>query len=102
MRFLHGAVTVHPWLYRPLLDLGGSSVSPSFTRTFGGTPWTVVQPVVRPLPAHRGQHIHRIKEHTDINVSGGIRTHDPFLQADSSCLRPREHCDRLVYSNTHP
>jgi hypothetical protein len=34
--------------------------------------------------------------YTDTRVSSGIRTHDPIVQAgeDSSCLRPRGHCDR--------
>jgi hypothetical protein len=35
--------------------------------------------------------------HTDIHSLSGIRTHDPSIRAseDSSCLRPRGHCDRL-------
>jgi hypothetical protein len=42
------------------------------------------------------QHKHRINAHTDIHVSSGIRTHDPSVWAEdnSSCLRPRGHCDR--------
>jgi hypothetical protein len=34
---------------------------------------------------------------TDINASSGIRTHYPSVREseDSSCLRPRGHCDRL-------
>jgi hypothetical protein len=37
---------------------------------------------------------------TEIHVSNGIRTHDPSVQEDedSSCFRPRGHCDRLAYS----
>jgi hypothetical protein len=33
---------------------------------------------------------------TDIHALTGIRTHDPSFLAgeDSSCLRPRGHCDR--------
>jgi hypothetical protein len=44
-----------------------------------------------------GQHKHRINAQTDIHVLSGIRTYDPSVQAsgDSSCLRPRGHCDRL-------
>jgi hypothetical protein len=40
--------------------------------------------------------------HTDIHALSGIRTHDPSLRAkeDSSCLRPRGHCDRQ--SKTSP
>jgi hypothetical protein len=44
------------------------------------------------------QHKHRINAHnTDIKALNGIRTHDPSVRAikDSSCLRPRGHCDRL-------
>jgi hypothetical protein len=35
---------------------------------------------------------------TDIHALSGIRTHDPSVRAseDSSCLRPRGHCDRHV------
>jgi hypothetical protein len=33
---------------------------------------------------------------TDIHASSGIRTHNPSVEAseDSSCFRPRGHCDR--------
>jgi hypothetical protein len=57
--------------------------------TVGRTPWAVDQPVTRPLPTHR------------INAHSRIRTHDPSVRAseDSSCLRPRGHCDRhqIIY-----
>jgi hypothetical protein len=48
---------------------------------------------------HTGQHKHRINAHTDIRAFSGIRTHDPSIRVskDSSCLRPRGHCDRLIY-----
>jgi hypothetical protein len=50
---------------------------------------------------HTGQHKHRINAHTDIHALSGIRTHDPSFRAseDSSCLKPRGHCDRhcLIY-----
>jgi hypothetical protein len=38
----------------------------------------------------------------DIHSFSGIRTHDPSARAgeDSSCLRPRGHCDRRAYSYT--
>jgi hypothetical protein len=51
-----------------------------------------------------GQHKHRINAHTTPNTHAlnGIRTHDPRVRAseDSSCLRPRGHCDRptMVYN----
>jgi hypothetical protein len=77
------------------------SVPKSFF-TDGRTPWTGDQPVARPLPKHRttltrnkGIHI------PNIHALSGIRTHDPSVRAseDSSCIRPRGHCDRdlLMY-----
>jgi hypothetical protein len=52
---------------------------------------------------HREQHKRGINAHTDIHPLNWIRTHDPSVWAgeDSSCLRPRGHCDRLpcVYLN---
>jgi hypothetical protein len=41
-------------------------------------------------------HGHRIN--ADIHAFSGIQTHDPSVRAseDSSCLRPRRHCDRRV------
>jgi hypothetical protein len=60
---------------------------------------------------HTEQHKHRIISHTDIHALSGIRTHDPRVRAskDSSCLRPRGHCDRprplvrvrYIYLNEH-
>jgi hypothetical protein len=37
--------------------------------------------------------------HKYIHVLSGIRTYDPSVRAseDSSCLRPRGHCDRQIY-----
>jgi hypothetical protein len=34
---------------------------------------------------------------TDMHASSGVRTHNPSVRSseDSSCLRPRGHCDRL-------
>jgi hypothetical protein len=44
-----------------------------------------------------GKGISPSQEHTHIHASSGIRTHDLSVGADedSSCLRPRGHCDRL-------
>jgi hypothetical protein len=69
--------------------LGRFSISWSYT--VGRTPWTGYQPVTRPLPTHR---INAQNRH--IHASSGIRIHDPGVRAseDSSCLRPRGHCDR--------
>jgi hypothetical protein len=49
------------------------------------------------LYLHAEQHKHRINAHnTDIRASSGMGTHDPSVRVseDSSCLRPRGHCDR--------
>jgi hypothetical protein len=45
---------------------------------------------------HTGQQKHILNAHTDIHAVSGIRTHDPSVRAseDSSCLRPRGHCDQ--------
>jgi hypothetical protein len=61
----------------------------------GRTQWTADRPVARLLPAHRAA---QTQTRTD---SRGIRTRDPSVWAgeDSSCLRPRGHCDRYS-SNT--
>jgi hypothetical protein len=50
------------------------------------------------LYLNTGQYKHRINEHTDIHTLSGIRTHDPSVRAseDSSCLRPRGHCNRQL------
>jgi hypothetical protein len=59
--------------------------------TIGRTPWTGDQPVTRPLPTQTQY------KHTDIHTLCRIRTHDPSVRAseDSTCLRPRGHCDLL-------
>jgi hypothetical protein len=51
---------------------------------------------------HKGQLKHRINAHTDIHDLNGIRTHNRNVGAseDSSCLRPRGHCDRLIKDAT--
>jgi hypothetical protein len=53
--FTNYTLLLLPWLYCPLLGLG------RFFRflilyTVGRTPWTVDQPVARPLPTHRTTH----------------------------------------------
>jgi hypothetical protein len=47
---------------------------------------------------HTGQHEHKTNAYTRIHALSGIGTHDPSVLAsdDSSCLRPRGHCDRLM------
>jgi hypothetical protein len=65
--------------------------------TGGRTPWTGNQPVARPLATHRTtQRQNKRTKYRHIHASSGIRTHDYSVRAseDSSCLRPRGHCDR--------
>jgi hypothetical protein len=64
--------------------------------TGGRTPWTGDQPAARPLPTHRTTQT--IYTHKGVHTLSGIRTHDPSVRAgeDSTCLRPRGHCDRLL------
>jgi hypothetical protein len=69
-----------------------------FTQTVG-----LLGRVISPsqgLYLHTGQHKHRINVYTNIHALIGIRTHDPSVRAseDSSCLRPRGHCDRLAHN----
>jgi hypothetical protein len=54
--------------------------------TVGRTPWTGDQPLQSRCL------------HTDIHVLSGIRTYDSSAReiGDSSWLRPRDHCDRLI------
>jgi hypothetical protein len=65
--------------------------------TDGRAPWASDQPVARPLPKRRTTQTQNKRIHTpNIHALSGIRTHDPSFRAseDSSCLRPRDHCDR--------
>jgi hypothetical protein len=54
----------------------------------------------RGISPTQGLYLHRTTQHrktrTNIHASSGIRTHDPSVRAveDSTCLRPRGHCDR--------
>jgi hypothetical protein len=61
--------------------------------TVGRTPWTGDQPS-QGRYLHTGQYKHN--KRTQTSMPCGIRTHDPSVRAgeDSSCLRPRGHCDR--------
>jgi hypothetical protein len=60
--------------------------------TVGMAPLTGYQPFARPLPTHR------IDANIGIHALRGIRTHNPSVRAseDSSCLRPRDHYERLT------
>jgi hypothetical protein len=86
---------IHQWLYGPLLG-------PGLFFTFVKTQTVGLLGRVISLSQGRYLHIehneHRIIAHTDIHALNGIRIHDPSVRAgeDSSCLRPRDHCDRHV------
>jgi hypothetical protein len=89
-------VKLYLWRYSPLLDLGRFFSFLVFY-TVGRIPWTGDQPVARPLPAHKTTQTQ--KKHTQASMPlSGIRTHVPSICAgkDSSCRRPRGHCDRHI------
>jgi hypothetical protein len=101
---------IHSFFYdgssSPFRALAFYSVPYSFF-TDGTTPWMSDQPVVGPLPKHRTTltqnkriHTHTHTHIPNIHVLSGIRTHDSRARAskDSSCLRPRGYCDRLIDS----
>jgi hypothetical protein len=91
--FIHSFT--HQWLYSPLLGPGlFFSYVNVFTQTVGLL-WQVISPS-QGRYLHKGQHKHRINAHTNIHALSGIRTHDPSV--DSSCLRPRGHCERWSLS----
>jgi hypothetical protein len=73
--------------------LDAFSVSWSYTLSVGILGREISQS--QGLYLYTEQHKHRIT-HTDIHALNGIRTHDPSVRAseDTSCLRPRGHCDR--------
>jgi hypothetical protein len=87
---------IHQWLYSPLLVPGPFfSFVISFTQTVG-----LLGRVISPS---QGRYLHRTTQtqnnaHMNIHALNGIRTHDPGVRAseDSSCLRPRGHCDRQI------
>jgi hypothetical protein len=78
---------VGPWLLFQFLDLFTQSVwllgremSPSQGRYL-----------------HTGQHRHRVNAYRHPCLKWDLNRHPSFLPGeDSSCLRPREHCDRPV------
>jgi hypothetical protein len=73
------------------------SVSWSFTQSVGLLGRGISQSQGRYL--NTGQQKHRL--HTGIHASSEIRTHDPsaWPGEGSSCLRPRDHCDRRLCNN---
>jgi hypothetical protein len=91
-------LSIHLRLYSPLLDIDRFfSFLICFTQSVG-----LLRRGISPSQGRylrTGQYKHRMKAHTDIHASSGIRTHDPSIRAveDGSCLRPRGHCDRLSF-----
>jgi hypothetical protein len=67
--------------------------------TDGRTPRTGDQPAARPLTTHRPTQTQIERIRTDIHALSGIGPIDPSVRAseDSSCLRPRDHCDRRCF-----
>jgi hypothetical protein len=83
------------WLYSPLFDFG-RFFSFSILYTVGRTPWTGDQPVARPLPTHRTtQTQNKCTQygHPCLELDSNPRSRRS--SEDSSCFRPRGHCDRL-------
>jgi hypothetical protein len=79
-----------------LLDIGRSSVSWTFTQSVG-----LLGRGISPLQGrylNTGQRKYMINEHRH-HASSGTRTHYPsvWVGENSSCLRPRGHCDRQRY-----
>jgi hypothetical protein len=71
------------WFYSPLLDLGCFFSFLIHIQSVGL--------LGRGISPSQGRYLH-----IDIYASSGTPTHDPNVRADedSSCLRPRGHCDR--------
>jgi hypothetical protein len=85
------------WLFQPIQG-PGLLFSSLIIFHSGRTAWASDQLVARPLPKHRTTQTQNKRIPTpNIHALSGIRTHDPSVRAseDSSCLRPRVHCDRL-------
>jgi hypothetical protein len=64
----------------------------------GTTPWTSDRPISTPLPKHRITQTQNKLTHRHPYLEWGSNE-DPSAQAseESSCLRPRGHCDRLAF-----
>jgi hypothetical protein len=88
--FIHSSITLHPSLGPGLFF----SFVIMFTQSVGLLGRVIIPSQGRYL--HTGQHKHRINAHIYIHALSRIQTQDPSVRAseDSSCLRPRGHCDR--------
>jgi hypothetical protein len=91
---------IHQWLYSSLLGPGLFFTFVIFFTLSIGLLGRVISPS-QGRYLHAGQHKHRINAYTDIPAFSGIGTHDPSVRAseDSSCLRPRGHCDWPILSS---
>jgi hypothetical protein len=81
------------WLYSPFV--GPWSLFQFLNHIHSSrTTWMGDHPVARPLPTHTTTQTQNKRWDTS-HALIGIRTHDPSFRAreDSSCLRPRSHCD---------
>jgi hypothetical protein len=84
-------LSIHLWLYSPLLALGDISVSWSFCAV-GRTPLTGDDPVAMPLPTHITTKTHN--KHTETSIPWvGIEPTIPGFE-DISCLRQHGICDQ--------
>jgi hypothetical protein len=87
-------VTISLWLYSPCGPWSLFQFPNPYT--VGRTPWTGDRSVARLLPTNRTTQTQnkRTRRH---HASSGIRTHEASVRAgeDTSCIRPRGHCDRL-------
>jgi hypothetical protein len=63
----------------------------------GRTPWRVDQPVARPLPTHGSTQAQNKCTQTSMPPVGFEPRISVGAGEDSPCLRPRAHCDRLMY-----
>jgi hypothetical protein len=84
--FIHSPMVLQPFFWPwPILQFR------NLIYTDSRTPWTSDQ--ARCKAATYTQD--KTDAHTDIHVLRGIRTHDPSVRAreDSSCPRPRGHCN---------
>jgi hypothetical protein len=84
------------WLHSPLLGLGLFCFIIYFTKLVGPLGRLISPSQGRYL--HTRQHKYRVNAHTNIYALSRIRTHDLSVRAseETSCLRPRGHCDRYI------
>jgi hypothetical protein len=73
-------IFIHPWLYRPLSDLG-RFFSFLILYTVGKTPWTGDQPVASSLPTHRTIQIQNKRTQTSMPWVGFEPTIPAFQRA---------------------